>query len=143
MGGGASKTAGEDLSKKEISETTNNGRVDNSYGLVNIHVSIVTSLTLGVLMMFVCISVCLIIKLWLCTEFCHTMCGTCCGKCLEAQGIPDACVTGQISFRKLFENPPGARLSLAAEREQLSPAPGKPGQTPLQLYPTLQPEYSK
>ena len=45
--GGTSKTAGGDLSEKKNSETTNNGVVDNSYSLVNIHVSLVTSLSLG------------------------------------------------------------------------------------------------
>ena len=86
--------------------------MNNSYSLVDIHVSIVTSLTLEVLMMFVCIAVCSIINLRLCRGFCHTMCGTCCGQCLDAPENPEACVSGQVLAGNLFGNPPVPRSVL-------------------------------
>ena len=70
MGGGYSKTVEADRLEKYVSESTNNGVVDSSsFNLINVHVSVFTLLTLGVLVTGICIGVCLIIKFRMCRGF--------------------------------------------------------------------------
>ena len=126
-----------DSSQSEVNDSVNSGIVDNSFwNLIHLHITVVTSITLGLILIAICIGVRLVTIFRMCSGLCHTIFGVCCKQCMEGPDLLEICVTrgghklgSQTSFQLKW-------FSLGAERE-LSLAPSQAGPALLQPYPNL------
>ena len=111
MGPSASKEVAALATTKELpqAEALNAVVVDNSRNFINLHLTVVTSITLSLLMLVIFMIIYLAVQLRVFSGICHWL-SCCCGQCLEVRQEP---VPG-IRFAAL-----GEESKLAARNSRL------------------------
>ena len=95
-------------------EALNVGVVDRSSSFINVDLTIVSSLTLSILVLVICMGLCLALKLRVFSSICHWLCCCCCGQCLEARQEP-------VPIASIRLGALGAESSLAARQSRVYP----------------------